>query len=220
MSWTHGPYGGEGWALVGGVLVFQHGGPGSLSSAARAVLHSRVKEKKTAIGRAAEKTGAPARLIAAIGWSETRLQNHLSSSCCYGAFGMMPSTASHLLGREVTATDLHSSFALGALVCGLYLADAAERMGLDVSDPLSIPFLASCYNAGCGKLPHESTTTPTRLRYDPGVDGGYLPRVCRSWNGLAGVGLEGGLPDKVPIGLAVWVLVTLFLLASKSRDRK
>lgn len=184
-KWKRGPYGGEGWAIENGVFVCEHGLT-PLSTDETRILLSRLEAKKSWIARAARREGVSPRIVAAIGWSETRLQNLGSNEVgAGGMFGMLASTATAMAGRTTTIDDLVRDPEFAARLCARLLRKQGERVGYPASDATNLPILASCYNAGCGTgKVRRSDTTPFRMVYDRGTDGGYLPRVMRAYNAI------------------------------------
>ncbi len=169
------------------------------------------------ISDAAQRENALARSVAAIGWSETRLQNvGANAAGASGMFGILPSTATWLEGRAVTAAELANDTALSARLCARFLVRAAKATGYDAKEPLHLPILASAYNAGYGKGKiRESSSTPFRMVYDKGTDGGYLPRVMRAWNGQ----FSAGIDDKVLLVVGVCVAAVAGVLIARGRAR-
>jgi soluble lytic murein transglycosylase-like protein len=166
---------------------------------------------------AARSEGVPARLVATIGWCETRLTPGSHNSIAYSMFGLMPATASNLAGRTVSIEELSTDHALSARLCARYLARAAKTLGLDVSSGESVPLLASAYNAGYGTGKLHDGPNRFRLRFDPGTDGGYLPRSIRTWNAIGSQTFDRMLSPRTMILLAGAVSVgvgTLFALLS------
>lgn len=188
MSWMRGPYGGEGWQISGGKFVTESG-LSPMSRGQAQILRDRISRLAPLIRSAARAEGTRARMLAAIGWSETRLQNLGANSVgASGMFGILPSTATWLAGRTVTASELAADPELSARLAARYLVRAAKATGYDAKNPMHLPILASAYNAGYGSgRIRRSHSTPYRMVYDAGADGGYLPRVMRAYNEAGGL---------------------------------
>lgn len=168
------------------------------------------------IGPAAAKVGIPPAWATAIMTNETKGVNYGANAAgAGGLMGLLPGTASEVLGRHITAEGLTDPATNVAAGVG-YMANLAKRYGTD------FPAIAGSYNAGSVRC-SESTrckggpdwsydgTTATNSwgmveDCSAGKGSGYVARAVSFVNALNDLGVAGstgGSFGKVMVLLAV-----------------
>lgn len=174
------------WLADGSVEIEGEGAP-------KRALPKDVLQWSDDIARASAKHGVPPQWIAGEIAAESGGQPRVHSWCCYGLMGLLPTTASHEAGRDVSAAELVDDPALNIDLGTKLQASLFQKYG---GNPIKIP---AAYNAGSPKCGAGKCDSPNRWNLvadcvkGEAVD--YSSRVIGFSNAALAAGIGQGTPS-------------------------